>query len=87
MAEPLNTITLDLPNGEKLGAPLGVWLTAVLSTLSEEQQQKVTETVTNMVSQAKSPIIKPNSTINHHVLHADPLHLGMNKNGGNNGKF
>lgn len=80
------TITLDLPNGEKLSAPVGFWLAAVLSALPDPTRAVVNETVGNMIKQAKN---KPNLQVakpGHHVMRAEGFNFGArfgpNRNGG-----
>ena len=82
-------ITLDLENGEKLAAPVGVWLSAMLAALAESTnpeikkvEAKVKELVGNMVKDRQSKIIKPQRN---HVMRADPLHLGLKMGGNGNG--
>ena len=72
MANPMNTIELKLDNGDTLSAPLGMWLAALLATLSPEQQTSVKERVGQMVKQ-QNGVCFPG----HHVLKADPLNLNF----------
>ena len=65
----MNTIELQLENGDKLSAPLGIWLTAVLSTLSSEQQTAVKERVSQMTK--RNSVVIPAG----HVMKADPLNI------------
>lgn len=67
----MNTIELQLDNGEKLSAPLGIWMAALLATLSPEQQTSVKERVGQMVKQQN--VLAPRG----HVLTAEPLNLSF----------
>jgi len=66
----MNNIELQLENGETLSAPLGIWLAAVLATLTPEQQTAVKERVGQMTKQS---VLVPRG----HVLKADPLNLNF----------
>jgi len=78
----MNMITLELDNGDKLAAPIGIWVAALLSELPAEQQTKVKERVGQMMKQAQRQpqLITPG----HHVMTAEPLHLNFKgpQNGG-----
>ena len=71
MANSRNTIELKLENGDTLSAPLGIWLAALLATLSPEQQTSVKEHVGQMMKQQS--LLVPRG----HVLKADPLNLNF----------
>ncbi len=89
--QPFSSITVKMDNGENLSAPVGIWLTALLASLKgssdpilRELERSIVTTVEQMATEARSrQIIQPK----HHVLHAEPLHLGIKVNGGNNGKL
>lgn len=79
--DKLSMITLTLPNGEVLEAPVGIWLTAMLSAMGGSKDpavvqlsQDVVNTVGNMIKQSKgvSPIARPG----HHVMKAEGINLG-----------
>lgn len=74
--QKFNMITLDLPNGEKLSAPVGIWLTGLLATLSEEQRTKVNETVGKMVEQVKNKPVLHIAKSGHHVMQAEGFNVG-----------
>ena len=71
MKSPMNTIVLELDNGDKLSAPLGIWLAAMLATLSPQQQTNVKERVGQMMKQQN--VLVPQA----HVLTAEPLNLNF----------
>jgi len=67
----MNTITLNLNNGQEISAPIGIWLAALLATLPEHQQTGVKERVAQMME-------KPHLVASHnHVLKAEPLNIQM----------
>jgi len=67
----MDTISLDLENGDKLSAPLGIWMAALLASLSPEQQTAVKERVGQMAKQKN--VLAPTG----HILKADPLNLNF----------
>ena len=77
------TITLTQPNGEKLAAPIGVWLAAILASLPDPTKNVVNETVAKMIKEAtaKSTLVKPG----HHVMKAEGFNLGFKLGQGKNG--
>lgn len=82
---PFDTITLNLDNGEEIQAPIGMWLAALLSSMPNDQQTRIKETVAHMVEQAQNPIVRPKR----HIMKAEPFNLGLagktlgKKNNGN----
>ena len=87
--QAFNMITLTLGNGEKLAAPVGIWLSAMLAAMGESKdseikklESRVKELVGNMIKDQQSRIVTPR----HHVLNAEPLNLGVKVRGlGGNG--
>lgn len=71
----MNTITLNLDNGETLSAPIGIWLAAMLSSLPHEQQTAVKEQVAQMVRDQKLLIPQ------HHRIDAEPLNMNFKGHG------
>jgi hypothetical protein len=53
-------IEYTAPNGEKIMAPLWIWVTALVEALSPEQKQKFTEMLAAQVKQiSPSAVIHP----------------------------
>ncbi len=92
MQNKMDTITVTLENGEKLPAPVGIWLAAMLGEMKasdqlaiRELEQRIVARVDKICQEAKAKTIvtpqseswpRKESRPGHHVLHADGLHLG-----------
>jgi hypothetical protein len=69
MPQAMDSIEFTALNGEKVRAPLWIWMTALVETLSVEKKNEMLERIKHIGQEAQQKrIVQPR----HYVMHAEP---------------